>query len=582
MTLKTIYQDLVDFVYREQDANFEKLKEVWSKPLVEKIKSGETQCLTSVTVHSKNNVSVALGQNDSRFREGDMVRIHTGDPIHGVVLKQASIETEYDGEWLLRAQEIDPNRIRNAGTKLYADIDGMDLTPFFDKALKDIADTKIGTERLLPMLAGHLNLDAFDEPLFEVIGDLAESEGLNEAQANAVGYALAADVACCIQGPPGTGKTKVISLIARLLVERGSKIFVTSHTHMAINNALNKIVEQGVPVAKVGAVNTRKGLSEGIPLFDKLEQWLDRPDNGFVVGATPYATCTQRMEAYEFDVVIFDEASQITAPLALMAMRKAQRYIFVGDHKQLPPVVLSKSVISGESHSIFAQLTDLAKKTNVMLSQTYRMNQWISAWPSQAYYNGDLISEGGNANKHFELPSEPGHEFLKNGSADVVFIESPGINCRVESQQEAELVASIVVDALKAGLQDSEIGVVTPYRKHARRVRSLVKREAKKQGIGIFPKIVVDTVERMQGQERDLVIVSMCSTEALFIKNVASFFFQAERLNVSISRSKTKLVFIGPKIGREIQFTEDEQEIESLVKSYQSFIEAATEFKVRV
>jgi DNA replication ATP-dependent helicase Dna2 len=208
------------------------------------------------------------------------------------------------------------------------------------------------------------------------------------------------------------------------------------------------------------------------------------------------------------------------------------------------------------------------------------MNEAISAWPSQEYYNGDLASAGDNAQRRFELLNEPSFEFLKKGSADVVFLESPGVNCRVENQQEAQLVANVVADALKAGLAPEEIGVVTPYRKHAKRIRTLVKSEAKKLGIKAASKIVVDTVERMQGQERELVIVSMCSTESLFIKNVASFFFQAERLNVSISRSKTKLIFIGPKISRAIQFMDDEQDVKNLVESYERFIESATEYKV--
>ncbi|MFQ3230523.1 AAA domain-containing protein [Reinekea sp.] len=580
MSLQTVFKNLVDFVYQEQDANFEKLREVWSKPLAEKINSGETQQLIAVKVENASTVVVTLGENESRFREGDMVRIHTGDPVQGVLLKQASIEAEYDGEWLLRAEDVDVQTLRAASGDLYIDVDGMDLTPFFEKALNDIADKEIGQKILLPMLAGQLNLDAFDEPLFETIGDIAENEGLNEKQADAVGYALAAHIACCIQGPPGTGKTKVISLITRLLVERGSKVFVTSHTHMAINNALNKIASEGVPVVKVGAPNTKKGLDNSVTLFGKLEDWQDRPDNGYVVGATPFATCTSRMENYEFDVVIFDEASQITAPLALMAMRKARRYIFVGDHKQLPPVVLSKSVISGESHSIFSKLTDLAKKTNVMLSQTYRMNTAISKWPSIEYYAGKLVSAGDNKNRQFQLEHEPSYEFLKTNAADIAFIESPGVNCRVENHLEAELVVNIIIDAVKAGLAEHEIGVVTPYRKHARRIRSLLKSALKREGLPVRSKVVVDTVERMQGQEREMVVVSMCSNEALFMKNIATFFFQAERLNVSISRAKTKLVFIGPKISRAIQFNADEVVVENLVNSYKSFIESASEYEV--
>ena len=148
-------------------------------------------------------------------------------------------------------------------------------------------------------------------------------------QAQAIGLAHGALQIACIQGPPGTGKTRVLSLIARLMVKRGERLLVTSHTHMAINNALNMILAQGVPTVKIGRQAQRKGLNDGVPCHPDLGAWENRPTDGYVVGATPFATCNARLENYEFDTIVFDEASQITVPLALMAMRKGKRFIFI-------------------------------------------------------------------------------------------------------------------------------------------------------------------------------------------------------------------------------------------------------------
>ena len=102
---------------------------------------------------------------------------------------------------------------------------------------------------------------------------------------------------------------------------------VSSHTHTAINNALNAIAPHGVPLVKVGRSTQSKALDAGITMVENLKDWHDRPERpgqGYVVGATPFATCSKRLQHYSFDTVVFDEASQITLPLALMACSNAE------------------------------------------------------------------------------------------------------------------------------------------------------------------------------------------------------------------------------------------------------------------
>jgi DNA replication ATP-dependent helicase Dna2 len=144
-----------------------------------------------------------------------------------------------------------------------------------------------------------------------------------------------------IKGPPGTGKTLVLAHLARLLAEDGRRVLVTGLTHRAIQNALNKVcvVDNQVPVCKIG--NYQHAGDLNVPNFDYFGQSsFGDLDGGYIIGATPFACRSNRLANVEFDVVIFDEASQVTFPLAIMGMLAADKYIFIGDDNQLPPVII--------------------------------------------------------------------------------------------------------------------------------------------------------------------------------------------------------------------------------------------------
>lgn len=402
-----------------------------------------------------------------------------------------------------------------------------------------------GREILIPLLSGQLEI-GFDENAMTEAIHIARTEGFNDKQAEAVSWAHGAQHVACIQGPPGTGKTRVLSLIARMAVERGERILMTSHTHMAINNALNKIHDQGVPVVKVGRATQRKGLDDDIPNFDGLDSWEERPTNGYVVGATPFATCTSRLENYGFDTILFDEASQITVPLALMAMRKGKRFVFIGDQRQLPPVLLSRSVLSKESHSVFSRLASDEAEHLVMLEKTYRMNRWLTDWPSRTFYGGALQAAGKNRERTLRLSEIPARfSAVLDGNSPAIFIPTPDATARTKNWREAELVADICEAIVIGGLPLKEIGIVSPYRAQGRTIRKLL---ARRFGRDTARQVVADTVERMQGQERELIILSLATGDVGFLSAVAEFFFQPERLNVSITRAMTKLIVIGPEI----------------------------------
>jgi DNA replication ATP-dependent helicase Dna2 len=195
--------------------------------------------------------------------------------------------------------------------------------------------------------------------------------------------------------------------------------------------------------------------------------------------------------------------------------------------------------------SAFARLVAEPGDHSVMLDETYRMNQWLTAWPSKTYYANRLHSVGNNRERQLQLQAVP-TRFAQvfAPSASGVFIPTQDHASRTQSSRDARLVADLCIAAVAGGLRPSEIGVVTPYRAQGKKVRTLLGAEL---GHTMARNIVADTVERMQGQERELIILSLVSGDEVFLSAVAEFFFQPQRLNVSITRAKTRLIVIGPE-----------------------------------
>jgi DNA replication ATP-dependent helicase Dna2 len=493
-----------------------------------------------------------LGKGESRFREGDRLCVHdcsalSDDAVHNVVF-----DCEGTNFWTLRCRSVADARALLALDPVYAEQDSVDLSGRFLSALADIAGAADPENTLLALIQGDVPL-RFNPEELEDYYRLALAHGLNPLQAEAVGKALSCEHVACIQGPPGTGKTQVLALAAALMVARGETVLVTSHTHNAINNALNKVAAKGVPVAKIGSPTTRRGLDEQLECVEKLADWGSRPSRGYVIGATPFACCSARLPECTFDTIIFDEASQVTVPLALLAMRAGKRFIFIGDQQQLPPVVLSQSILS-RSASVFSRLT-AHNADSVMLRETYRMNRWLTEWPSRNFYGGELQASGPNADRRLDI-APGGDSFaasLLKVPESAIFVPTRDSAARSRNVADAALVVDLCVAAREGGLTLKEIGIVTPYRAQGHAIRTLLKRTFGEQA----RQVVADTVERMQGQERELIILSLATGSLDYLGAVAEFFFQPERLNVSITRAMTKLVIIGPELPQEFRHNID-------------------------
>ncbi len=559
------------FVYQERDIAAARLLAAWKLPMPEKRRNGLAQRFRGLESGPEPATAWAtLAAGQSRFREGDRLCLHTGSPFDNMLAREVEFQAEEEQRWLLR--------FRNAGEVpppddvhyFYAEQDGIDLTKMFEQALDEIASADSASKFILPLLAGALPFQ-FNPHDDQYACAIALAQGLNSRQADAVGRAFAAEHVACIQGPPGTGKTRVLALLARLMVARGERVLVTSHTHMAINNALERIAASDVPAVKVGNIRQAGGVGAHVQRVEQFSQWKERPGaGGYVVGATPFATCGRRLELCQFDTILFDEASQITMPLALMAMRRGKRFVFIGDQQQLPPVVLSKSILSG-SPSVFARLTS-DNEDSVMLRETYRMNQWLAAWPSRQFYGGELVAAGQNALRKLALEPPAAPSFAADvlrAEASAIFIPTQDRSARARNEADARLVGELCRAARDGGLPLDQIGVVTPYRAQGRAIRTVL---AELLGTHAQRQVVADTVERMQGQERELVILSLATGALDYLGAVAEFFFQHERLNVSVTRAMTKLIIIGPELPRE--FGANDEQLARNIHIYRDLIES--------
>jgi DNA replication ATP-dependent helicase Dna2 len=334
----------------------------------------------------------------------------------------------------------------------------------------------------------------------------------------------------------------MLAHLARLLVADGRRVFVTALTHRAIHNALNKIprVDDTIPVCKIGEGRHAGDLD--VPNFERFDQSrFGENSGGYVIGATPFALQSRRLSGVEFDVVLFDEASQITLPLAIMGMRAGSKYIFIGDENQLPPVTVF-STSEEKPVSIFGYLSGRGYET--MLDVTYRLNDVLTQWPSRTFYRDELKPSAEAAMRRLQLsPEVTRWDPVLDPASPAVFLDLCHQNTTVRSRIEADVVMELILSLLMRDVAPEDIGVVVPYRAQSRLIRSLIRRNLLDSELA--NRLVVDTVERMQGQEREVVIVSFATASAKFAAQMADFLFQPQRLNVAVTRPRTKLILVG-------------------------------------
>ncbi|MBX0294326.1 AAA domain-containing protein [Haloarcula nitratireducens] len=465
----------------------------------------------------------------SKIREGNLVLASDGDPVTG------------DAE-LARVERIGEARSTSENANGEA-VSGEEIVVTADEPLDlrrlDVYPSELTTDRLQNALHDALLTQAPErkdvlfgrrDPEFSAVEETFIDN--NPAQDEAVRLAVGAEDFALVHGPPGTGKTYTLARMLRALVERGDRILLSAFTNRAVDNAIEALEEQGfTDIVRVG---TESGVREDMQKY-RLEQSGDPGEcagtlrNAQVVAATT-ATCGgTALQSQSFDVAVVDEAGQLTEPGTLAATTLADRFVLVGDHQQLPPVVQSEDETL--SRSLFQRLIEASPEAGVMLDRQYRMAQHIQAFASREFYDGQLRPATGEvaAQRIDDLPGVSLDALPANLRDRVAFVDPDGSQVGNTNPREADAVAEVVAAYRGAGVPADDIGVIAPFRAQ---VAELDRR---------LPDVAVDTVDRFQGSSKEVIVVSFVATGSLD----GPIFEDYRRINVALTRAKKSLVLVG-------------------------------------
>lgn len=523
-----------------------------SRPTQERVARGRCVVGLRLSADLGNRIlRFTCKQNPSEFREGDAVLFHQGDPLEpiarGIWLRDG---LRRDGtEFIDCVVEADTDReILRSSPAITVDPDFVDLSSILERAIEEAGATERGRSRILPLLrdSSDRGADAFDPEIYEPADRRAGETGFNPSQREAVAMGASADWCCRIAGPPGTGKTRVLAQIVAERIQVGQRILVTAGTHRAIHEALNRIAATLTGfdrIAKLGLPHTTAGLQVA-----RYESFADtgfgRTDPPYVIGATPYAARSSRLTGAEFDCVIVDEAGQLPVTVGIAAMLQADRYVILGDPRQLPPVVVSQPSSTARHYSLYEQLSKTTP--SLELDVTWRMNSVICSWISDTFYMGGLRPAESVAERSLQLSTRPTAPWLKTALApetSLVWIACGERKTRKYSVEEADLAHQIASELCRRGVAARDIGILTPFRRQARLIRRRIQSDPDWDSVDLDA-IVIDTVERMQGQEREVILISTAASDPGFIRAVEDFLYLPARLNVMVSRARTKVIVI--------------------------------------
>ena len=327
-----------------------------------------------------------------------------------------------------------------------------------------------------------------------------------------------------IWGPPGTGKTKVIPEIVQRI---DGPVLLGAFTNTAVDKMLIALLDHdpSIRFLRIGRASESPELaarlddpaeyfSEDLALKHRsvgtVRQAIDAVR---IVAATSHRASTlPYLRRRPFEMAIVDEAGQLTEPLTLGLILRARRFVLIGDDRQLPPVVRTR----GLAHSMFERL----KKDSgaiTLLDTQYRMHPQIMDISNRLFYGGRLRA------------GITGQERRPPDGLPVVFIPVESRRDGRSNPEEAGVVVDIVRSLTRDfGVAPESIGVVSPFRAQVVLLRQMLGSTG----------VTVDTVERFQGGERDVMILSFVRSRG------TGFVFDDRRLNVAITRARRKLVLV--------------------------------------
>lgn len=409
---------------------------------------------------------------------------------------------------------------------------------------------------------------------------------------------------CLIQGPPGCGKSQIIASIIPSLfkyvynTQSKNRILVCAYSNMAVANIIKYIgpVSKALGKKLVWIASSTKDFktkeefeqTSGVKQFLSLYQILTRKTQESylyqkyqekvwkgqdlpherdtfdkirktievnLISEADIVCCTTSTSAYgpirnfKFSAYILDEATQsdeISSVIPLI--HQPERVVLIGDQMQLDPLVSDtmKRNHPETSQSLFTRLVRHSKSYGLqceMLDVQYRMHPSICDFPNRAFYGNKIQSQAGLKDKRFIDLTDIGLmsplQFINvdQGQEELVFGTS------YQNQPEAEIVVQIVLSLIKADIKDHQIGVITPYYGQVKLIRKLLN-QSKFVHPTLKRRLKISPVDRFQGSERDIIILSFVRSNPM--GNIG-FLTNFRRLNVSLTRARCCLIAIGHK-----------------------------------
>lgn len=426
---------------------------------------------------------------------------------------------------------------------------------------------------------------------------------LNASQNQAVQRVLEARDVAVIHGPPGTGKTTTLVAAIREVLHHEHQVLVCAPSNTAVDLLTLRCSELGLDVVRLGnparvddalqahtldgavtrhadyealrklrkdadkirrqalkykrsfggkeAARRRELLKEARELghlAHKLEDYILHQvlSQSQVIAATLTGAAGSILGGRRFHTLFIDEAAQALEPACWIPILRADRVIMAGDHCQLPPTVKSiEAERAGLGKTLFEHVIE-AVEPGVMLDQQYRMNQHIMAFSAQQFYAGRLRADASVAD-HRLGPDFAPLEFVDTAGCGFEETKHPE-TLSTGNPEEAQLLLrhlallfnQIEREAPSLLEGDFQVGIIAPYKYQVRILRDQVRDSPMLDAYARY--ISVNTVDGFQGQERDVIYISLVRANP---KGEIGFLGDTRRMNVALTRARFKLVVVG-------------------------------------
>ena len=349
-----------------------------------------------------------------------------------------------------------------------------------------------------------------------------------------------------IQGPPGSGKTYTGSHLIAALLQSGKRIAVSANSHKVIINLLEavdkRIIEAGTSYAGIKKFSTAEQMIESEFIENAKDAKtiaLARPQ---LVAGTAWLLAREEFRD-DFDYLFLDEAGQISlASMVAMGMC-AKNIVLLGDQMQLGQptqgVHPGRSGDSALDYLLNGEAT-IAPDRGIFLEKTYRMHPDVCRFISDAIYDSRLQSDPSTFQQSIILDRNA-HPALKPTGISYLPVEHD--SCSQRSEEEAKVVSALVANLLTQSFRDKngavrciELGdilVVAPYNMHVNLLKRTLPEGAR-----------VGTVDKFQGQEAEIVILSMATSSEAYLPRFIDFLFSKNRLNVALSRARCLSILV--------------------------------------